>query len=1269
LPMLTYRTIIVTLILGLFLFTWAHAEVQWVSLGADDPEEVRLSVLEAEPGRTVVELRLEGYWQDQVDIQGTAHMVFALPSRTNLMEKGLPDLPKVRERLIVPDDARMAVRVLEADQAEVETSPIAPSKGHLPRTIDPATVPYEFDQIYQSDAWYPASPVELGDPFILRDFRGVSVQINPLQYNPAKGRLRVCRRMVVEVYSDGPGRVNLKRRTKSLSRMDADFKSLYQRLFLNYSAAKYTALVEQGRMLIVCYNGFASDILPLYQWKLQKGIPTKLALYPDSTGSGNTALKGYIQNEYDSPEGLTYIMLVGDEGQIPTNSGTAEGAPSDPCYVKLEGGDHYPDAFISRLSATTSAQVDNQVEKFIDYEMSPDTGAPAAWYHQACGIASSETGGTGIPDYDRMELLRTDLLGYTYTHVDQIYDPGATAAQVTTAVNDGRSLINYIGHGSGTSWGTTGFSNSHVNALSNGHMLPYICDVACLNGDFTMGGDCFAEAWLKAGSAGSPKGGITHYASSTLADWVPPCVMQAEVVDLLVAEQKSTFGGLSFNGVMKAMDENPGYAGTKLMEQYNLFGDCSLVMRTDVPTAMTVTHDPVVFVDASSYDLQVAGLEGALASLYHDGIFYGSAYTNAAGNATIDLIQPFPGPGQVTLTVTAYNKIPYITALDVVTPSGPYMVYQSHVVGDVVGGNGDGVVNPGETIVMPVTLRNAGSDPATAVSAALRIDDVYAVISDSLESYGDIPAGSTATSLDSYDFQVLGDCPDGHLLDFTLEISSAETIWVNHGLNIIVAAPSLAYEDHSIDDSGGGDGDGQPDPGETFDMIISLKNWGSGTATGVSAQLSSPSPHVTVPVDSSSYGDILSDQTVSSQTAYTLSIDAGCPDGHVADLIVGIAAGSYATADTFQISIGQLPILLVDDDDGQAYQSYWVDALNANGYSYDVWEITAKGSPPLDSLNLYRIILWTTADDYGSAGSPTTLTATDQANLQAYLDAGGNLFLSSQDLLYDNSPVTSFISDYLHVADHTDDTHPTEMNGFAGDPISDGMGLLLSFPFSNWADDIVVGAGATCVFEIGGYSREVFSRDGSPAQENPVKSDGGKQGACGGLRYPDVGSDTYKVVFFAFPFEAISTSDPDPNNQNTVLANIVDWFLGDFIPPSQVTNLRSVLSEDQLILEWSPSTDDKGVDYYVIYREKVPDYVPSATESIATTVDSFFVDASSAVGDTVRNYFYCVKAVDGAGNKSIASQHVGEFDVHLITLPGSRASGAEPTEDMEAEGH
>ena len=113
--------------------------------------------------------------------------------------------------------------------------------------------------------------------------------------------------------------------------------------------------------------------------------------------------------------------------------------------------------------------------------------------------------------------------------------------------------MNYCGHGSQTSWGSTGFSNTHVNALTNDGLLPFITSVACNNGTFT-GGTCFAEAWLRAQHNGQPTGAIATYMSYISQSWAPPMYAEDEAVDLLIADEKRTIGGLWFNGSCEMID-------------------------------------------------------------------------------------------------------------------------------------------------------------------------------------------------------------------------------------------------------------------------------------------------------------------------------------------------------------------------------------------------------------------------------------------------------------------------------------------------------------------------------------------------------------------------------------------------------------------------------------------------------------------------------------------------------------------------------------------
>jgi hypothetical protein len=619
--MKSYRKTIYCL---LFLFLLpAGSTAQWLNDGG-----IKTNILSVTSQSTKVEYVLTHYDERTVDVNGTECAQYQIPGSIVLMERGLPQLPLDRRSIVIPDIAATNYVILDSEFETIETLPVMPSKGHFTRNIDPDSVPFEFDEFYTTNSWYPEANIQLDVPYIVRDLRGQTIQFNPMQYNPAQEKLKICKRIVVEVFNDySLQAVNPFIRNNPLEVVDKDFNEVYKSLFINYGIGEYDylPLEETGRLLIVYPTAFASNVTPFYNWKVERGLTTLLAEYPTQTGTGSTAIKNYIQNLYNSPEGLTFIILVGESNQIPTLYGQYEAAPSDPCYVKLAGSDAYPDAFISRISPTSAANLDYVLWKLIRYEKYPDTGPDAAWYLKGTGVASNEG---SPPDWQRANLLRDMLINDMYfTAVDQIYDPGATALQVTNALNNGRSVLNYIGHGSGTSWSTTGYSNSNIHQLSNGYKNPFIIDVACVNGNFTLS-ECMEEAWVRTGDMNNPRGAIAAYGASTNASWVPPCDMQNHAMMLLTTRQKQTVGGVCFNGLMHAMDLWGGSTGEglMLMEQYNIMGDCTTLLTMGItpdstapaqitnlaaldPTSNSVTLNWTAPLDSSflgivSYDLR-----------------------------------------------------------------------------------------------------------------------------------------------------------------------------------------------------------------------------------------------------------------------------------------------------------------------------------------------------------------------------------------------------------------------------------------------------------------------------------------------------------------------------------------------------------------------------------------------------------------------------------------------------------------------------------------
>jgi len=807
------------------------ASAAWISLGGPQGTEVEVRLLESSPERIVVEYTLAGFNADPVQIDGRTYYRIGLPGESSLLEAGLPELPHVSRSVIIPDASRMEVHVVEADLQDFTDLPTIPSKGNILRTQNPDDLPYVLSGFYGSDSWYPRQMADGSAPYILRDYRGMVIEALPFQAHGSDGTLRVARRLVVEAVAVGPDVANVLHRSGPPTSVADVYLPIYQRQFLNYGFDRYTPVGERGKMMIICYHDFMAAMQPLVDWKLQEGMPTELI---DVSVIGNTtnAIKSTIQAAYDAG-GLAFVLLVGDGTQVVSNH--VNSGASDPTYALLAGTDRYPEILVGRFSAETVAQVQTQVARTVTYEKEPMAGG--AWYPKGTGVASNQgPGDDGEYDYQHIDNIRTKLMNYGYTYVDQIYDPNGTATMVTNALNEGRTIINYCGHGSQTSWGSTGFNNNNVNALVNDNKLPFIFSVACVNGQFE-GATCFAEAWLRASHNGVPTGAIATYMSSVNQGWNPPMCAEDAADDLLVQDVKHTFGALCYNGSCQMMDEYGSSSGGNEFLNWHVFGDPSLLVRTKTPQTMTAVHAGSFQIGDATYSVTVPGVAGALCALYANGVLYGSAYADGGGVASIPVDASLTDPTTLILTVTAYNKMPLFESVDALPPTNANLVFESSSVNDAVGGDADGLCESGEALDLSVELLNSGTDPALAVTADLTSSDPYVTIQTGTAAYGDIQAGGSAVSLTPYRVTFAGNTPDAHVVTFALTVHAQSGRW-DVTFPCTVGRPVLGYVSHSIDDAiPVGNGSGWLGAGETADIALVLGNTGHANIVNLRATL------------------------------------------------------------------------------------------------------------------------------------------------------------------------------------------------------------------------------------------------------------------------------------------------------------------------------------------------------------------------------------------------------------------------------------------------
>jgi hypothetical protein len=207
-----------------------------------------------------------------------------------------------------------------------------------------------------------------------------------------------------------------------------------------------------------------------------------------------------------------------------------------------------------------------------------------------------------------------------------------------------------------------------------------------------------------------------------------------------------------------------------------------------------------------------------------------------------------------------------------------------------------------------------------------------------------------------------------------------------------------------------------------------------------------------------------------------------------------------------------LDTLLVDNDDNNPNVStYYSDALTANGITFGTWDLKVNSVLPVGLLRAYTNVVWFTGNSYPGPILPY------EADLKAFLDHGGRLFINGQDLLDQAAGTTAFVHDYLHIdwdgTDTDNDRSTATVTGVTGDAVTDGIGAIT-------LDHTVLGA----AFED---------------RINPIgPAVGNFTDTTGRFDVLDVSVDVYKVVFLAFPFEAYgSTAD-----RNDLMARVFAFF-------------------------------------------------------------------------------------------------------------------------------
>jgi hypothetical protein len=571
---------------------------------------------------------------------------------------------------------------------------------------------------------------------------------------------------------------------------------------------------------------------------------------------------------------------------------------------------------------------------------------------------------------------------------------GGTPAQVNDALNAGSFLLQHRDHGFEYGWGEPAYTSDNISGLTNTD-LSFIFSINCLTGKYN-GPECFAEKFHRYTYEGQPAGALGLIAASETSYSFVNDVYVWGVFDNMFPDFMPSYGTTPpSRGMLPAFGNAAGkyflkysswpYNTESKEVTYNLFhdhGDAFTCLYSEVPQNLTIIHDQVQLAGLSTFTIQAD--EGSLIALSVNGEPIGIG-TGTGTSIDIPIIPQNP-PDFIDAIVTKANFYRYHARIQVIPPSGPYVVTDSYVVNDA-SGNNNTKLDYSETVSLDVNLKNLGNNDAENVTAKISSDDEYLTILIDSAQAGTIPSNQTVSLPGAFSIRAADNIPNGHNILIHMQATNGNAVW-NSSFSIKAFAPILKYVDVTVSDSDGNN-NGRLDPGETVSLIVSITNKGASNAYDVYGHVFSYDPLIQVESDSAMFGEIPQNATVT-QT-FRVSAAVITPPGHQSDFTLDFLGNSgIHTTGAFSLIVGLFPVLVLDLDGN-------TNSGNMIKSAIDNWRVFSEYSQVIPAdLSQYNTIFLC----LGTYNTNHILTSDEASPFIDFLNNGGNLYMEGGDTWY-----------------------------------------------------------------------------------------------------------------------------------------------------------------------------------------------------------------------------------------------------------------------------
>ena len=486
------------------------------------------------------ELKFDSFSNENSDFSVLTVKDFSKPANI-----GQANLPVMTNLIEIPYEAEIQVKIKSFNEEIINLNDYGLNRIYPTQPSYSKSTPIE-DQVfvidenyYNTDTYEETDIIKTEILGIMRGCRIGRIEIRPYHYNPVENTLIIYNDIDFEVNfvnADLGLTEEMKNKYYSIGFHDAYNKlinyqepSLHKDGFSNFNAPlKY---------VIVANTAFETTLAPFVEWKTKQGY--NVIEYYVSSGTSNSTIKGYLQDLYDnatsSDPAPLYVLFIGDHSG--TNSISAYDSENtgsgginhitDLYYSTLDGSDYLADLYYGRISAESTTQLQNALDKIIPYEKYT---IPSGTYLNNCllvaGVDASMAHAFGdsqilygVTNYFNEAHGFTNIWTYFYDNDSHPYNvmssnSGGASASILDKIQEGIGFANYTAHCSPDGWADPEISNSDISNFNNANKYPFMIGNCCQSFKFDES-DAFGEIALYT----ADNGAVSYIGASQYSYW------------------------------------------------------------------------------------------------------------------------------------------------------------------------------------------------------------------------------------------------------------------------------------------------------------------------------------------------------------------------------------------------------------------------------------------------------------------------------------------------------------------------------------------------------------------------------------------------------------------------------------------------------------------------------------------------------------------------------------------------------------------------------